>query len=108
MRVWTVEILNATVRAELGALPDDMIAHFRRVVELIQTHGLERVHGPSIKHLEGPLWELRLKGKAGIARAIYVTAGARRVVVLRVFVKKTQETPRRELRLAFDRAKQVK
>jgi len=104
--VWTVEFLNATVRAELEALPDDMVAHFRRIVELIQTRGLEQVHGPSIKHLEGPLWELRLKGKDGIARAVYVTARGRRVV--RVFIKKTRTTPRRELRLALERAKEVK
>ena len=106
--MWTVEFLNATVRAELEALPDDMVAHFQRIVELIQTRGLEQVHGPSIKHLEGPLWELRLKGKDGIARAVYVTARGRRVVVVRVFIKKTQTTPRRELRLALERANEVK
>jgi phage-related protein len=58
--------------------------------------------------LEGPLWELRLKGKDGIARAVYVTARGRRVVVVRVFIKKTQTTPRRELRLALERAKEVR
>ena|SRR5262245_14109898 len=105
--VWTVELLNATVRAELEALPDDMVAHFQRIVGLIQTRGLEQVRGPSIKHLEGPLWELRLKGKGGIARAIYVTARGRRVVVVRVFIKKTQATPQRELKLALERAKEV-
>jgi len=34
-----------------------------------------------------------MKGKDGISRAIYVTARGRRVVVVRVFVKKTQKTP---------------
>jgi hypothetical protein len=36
-----------------------MQARFRRIVELIQGYGLERVHEPHIKHLEGPLWEMR-------------------------------------------------
>jgi len=93
--VWTVETLNETVRAELEALPDDMLARFRRVVEWIQAHGLERVHPPHVDHIRGPLWEMRLKGRDGIARAIYVTARGQRVVVVRVFVKKTQKTPHR-------------
>jgi phage-related protein len=105
--VWIVELLSATVRAELDSLPDDMLARFRRIVDLIQKNGLQRVHGPYIKHLEGRLWEIRLKGKDGIARAIYVTASGERVVVVRVFVKKTQRTPPREIRLALQRASDV-
>ncbi len=105
--MWTVEPLNDTVRAELESLPDDMLARLRRIIELIQTHGLQRVHGPYIKHLEGRLWEIRLKGKDGIARAIYVTASGERVVVVRAFVKKTQKTPPREIRLALQRARDV-
>jgi|SRR5579864_7092877 len=105
---WIVEVLDARVRDELEGLPADMRARFRRVVELIQCHGLEWVHEPYVKHLEGPLWEMRMKGKDGISRAIYVTARGRRVVVVRVFVKKTQKTPRREIDLALERAKEVK
>ena len=105
--MWTVETLNATVDAEVEALPDDMLARFGRIRELIQTHGLERVPAQYIDHIQGPLWEIRLKGKDGIARALYVTARGRRVVVVRVFVKKTQKTPRREIKLALQRAKEV-
>ena len=43
----------------------------------------------------------------GISRAIYVTAAGRRVVVLRVFVKKTEKTPRREIDLALQRVKEI-
>jgi phage-related protein len=53
------------------------------------------------------LWELRLTGKDGIARAIYITATGRRVVIVRIFVKKTQKTPPREIELARQRAKEV-
>ena len=62
---------------------------------------------PHVKHLEGRLREMRMKGKDGISRAIYVTARDRRVVVVRVFVKKAQKTPRREIDLALERAKEV-
>ena len=101
-------LLNATVDAELEALPGDMLARFWQIADLIKDMGLERVRGPYVDHLEGPLWEMRLKGKDGIARAIYVAAYGKRVVVVRVFVKKTQKTPRHEIELALKRAKDVK
>src|SRR5579862_9695198 len=104
---WVVELQDNRVRDELEALPRDMQARFRRIVELIQGYGLERVHEPHVKHLEGPLWEMRMKGKDGISRAVYVTAKGRRVVVVRVFVKKTQKTPRREIEIALQRAQEV-
>jgi len=48
-----------------------------------------------------------VEGKAGIARALYVTSPGQRVVVLRVFVKKTEKTPRREIEQALERAKEL-
>jgi phage-related protein len=51
---------------------------------------------------------MRLTGRDGIARALYLTALGRRVVVVRVFVKKTQKTPRQEIEIALIRAKEVK
>ncbi len=66
---WTVEFLDDDVRAELDALPDDIGAAFLRIARLIQSEGLQKVREPYVKHLEGPLWEMRMKGKDGIARA---------------------------------------
>src|SRR5580658_2460511 len=105
--MWVVETLDAVVTAELNALPDDMLAKLRRIGELIQAHGLERMREPHVKHIEGRLWEIRLTGRDGIARAFYVTACGKRVVIVRVFVKKTQKAPRREIELAHKRAKEV-
>ena len=62
---WFVEVLDARVQDELEALPPDMKARFRRIVELIQGHGLDRMREPHVKHLEGPLWEMRMKGQDG-------------------------------------------
>lgn len=102
-----MEFLNDDVRAELDALPSDIGAAFLRIAQLIQTLGLERMREPYVKHLEGPIWEMRMKGKDGIARAAYVTATGRRVVVVHVFAKKTRKTPRHEIEIALSRAKEV-
>jgi phage-related protein len=104
---WTVETLNETVDKELMALPADMRARFSRIAFLIEGVGLEKVGEPHIKHLEGPLWEMRMTGKDGVSRALYVTVKERRVVVVRVFVKKTRKTPRLEIELALKRAEGV-
>jgi len=104
---WIVETFDAAVAAEIEALPSDMKAKFLRIVTMIQTHGLERMREPYVKHLEDRLWEMRMTGRDGISRAIYVTAAGRRVVVVRVFIKKTQKTPSSELRIAHRRAKEV-
>jgi phage-related protein len=104
---WIVEFLDEDVKALLDALSPDMRAHFLRIVDLIQSQGLERVREPYVKHLEGALWEMRLKGRSGIARAVYVTAIGKRVVVVHVFTKKTQKTPRHEIETALKRAKEV-
>jgi phage-related protein len=105
---WTVETLNEIVDAELNALPADMRARFVRISKLIEQIGLEQVREPHVKHIEGPLWEMRLKGRGGISRAIYVAGQGERVVVVRVFVKKAEQTPRREIELALVRAKLVR
>jgi phage-related protein len=84
-----------------------MRARFVRIAELIEAVGLPHVREPHVKHVRGSIWEIRLKGKAGIARALYVTAKTQHVVVLRVFVKKTQRTPNIEIELALERAKEL-
>jgi phage-related protein len=75
---------------------------------LIEQIGFEALPRDSVKHLDDKLWELRIVGRDGISRAIYVTATGRRMVILRVFIKKTQRTPSRELDLARERAKEVR
>ena len=105
--MWTVGFLNDAAIAELMALSVEMQASFRRIAEMIEARGLEGMHEPYVKHVQGKLWEMRLKGPDGIARSIYVTASGRRVIVLRTFVKKTEKTPRREIEIALERAKDV-
>jgi phage-related protein len=105
---WIVETLNEVVDAELEALPADMRARLSHIANLIEEMGLERVGEPHVKHLESSIWEMRLTGRSGISRALYVVATGRRVVIVRAFIKKTQKTPRREIELALARAKSIR
>ena len=84
-----------------------MQAAFLRLAERIEAVGLERVGHPQVKHLRDKLWEMRFSGRDGIARAIYVTAVGRRVIVVHAFVKKSPTTPKAALDLAERRAKEI-
>ena len=88
---WRVSVFDSNVQAELDALPSDMRARLVRIVELIETYGFEAVREPHVKHLHLSLWEMRMKGRDGISRAIYVTASGKQVVIVRAFIKKTQK-----------------
>lgn len=104
---WSVETLNEVVDKEIEALSAEMRARLVRVFKLIEGHGFQHLPHDTVKHLEGKLWEIRIKASSGISRAIYVTAAGKRVVIVRVFLKKTQKTPQRELELARQRAKEI-
>ena len=102
MNTWTVT-LHPLAEPELLALPADMQARFVHIAELLQDFGPQRVGLPHIRPLESKLWEMRMQGRDGIARAVYAAIQGRRLVVLHVFVKKTQTTPRSALETARKR-----
>ena len=107
---WTIETLNETVDAELAGLPADLRAKFVRISELLEVFGPQQVHEPHVKYIGDisfPLWEMRLSGKTGIARALYVTQVRERIVVLHAFVKKTQKTPTSAIAMARRRYRQL-
>lgn len=76
------------------ALPADLRARFLHIAEMLVDFGPQRVGMPHIRPLEGKLWEIRMTGRDGIARAIYVAQEGQRLTVLHVFIKHTQKTSR--------------
>ena len=103
---WQVSTLNSEVDDELAVLDVDLRAKFVRISELIEMFGPNEVHEPHVKPIHGmgfALWEMRMSGRAGIARAFYVTQLGLRVVVLHAFIKKTDKTPPKALRMAKKR-----
>jgi len=104
---WKVITLNQIVDKELAALDATFKAKFLHIAEMLENFGPENVRDPYCKSLGHKLWEIRMKGRAGIARAIYVTAKAKKIMILHAFVKKTQKTPKRAIEIALKRLKEA-
>ena len=56
----------------------------------------------------GGLFEVRAKGREGIGRAFYCSVIGQRIVILHAFIKKSEQTPTRELEAARARLREVK
>jgi phage-related protein len=102
---WRIHLLPQA-EAELTSLPIDMRARFLHIAEMLAEFGPQRVGLPHVRPLEDKLWEIRMTGRDGIARAIYIAQTGQRLTVLHVFVKKTQKTPRRAIEVARARIKE--
>jgi phage-related protein len=98
---WRVETLDARVDAELEMLEPSLKARFLHICELLETFGPSEVGLPHVRFLVEKLWEIRMKGKSGIARAIYMTVADKRIVVVHAFVKRLRRplAPRSKLHL---------
>jgi phage-related protein len=103
---YSIEYFNARVKAEIESWPDGILADYARLVELLMDFGPD-MRMPHSRTMGGGLFELRPRGREGVGRAIYCFAVGQRVVILHAFVKKTQETPEHDLKIALKRMKEV-
>ena len=103
METWHVEFVNSTAEAEFLELPKDVQARLTRTLELFEVHGPAALVMPLAKPVRDKLWELRARGRDGIARSLYVLTDGKRMVIARTFAKKTRKTPSREIALALKR-----
>lgn len=101
-----IEYFHERVLEEIESWPVDVLADYARLIELLAKHG-PSLRLPHSRAFGDGLFELRPRGRSGIGRAIYCFMLGRRVVVLHAFIKKSQETPDRELRLARKRRKEL-
>ena len=104
---WIVEYLDTKVEKELLALPRDLQARLIHITRLLQEFGPQQVGMPHVRSLGQGLWEIRMNGRSGNSRAIYMIQRGQRIVILHAFVKKTRKTPRRAIKLALQRMKDI-
>lgn len=88
-------------------MPIGIKAAYARLALLLTEFGIE-LRLPHSRPMGAGLFELRPKGKEGIARVFYCMLVEKRIVILHGFIKKTEETPRKELEIAIKRMKEVK
>ena len=89
---FTIEYFHARVKAEIESWPDDLLADFARMVELLMDFG-PNIGMPHSRPLGGGLFELRPRGRGGIGRAFYCFAVGRRILILHAFIEENAGNP---------------
>ncbi len=84
----------------------DVLADYARLIELLAEYG-PSLRLPHSRAFGDGLFELRPRGRSGIGRAFYCYLVGKRVLVLHAFIKKSQQTPDSDLKLARKRLKEV-
>ena len=101
-----IDYFHERVLAEIESWPVDVLADYARLAELLMENG-PSLRLPHSRAFGDGLFELRPRGKSGIGRAFYGFVVGKRVIVLHAFIKKTQQTPDKELKLARKRLKEL-
>lgn len=104
---YAIEYFHARVLAEIESWPVDVLADYARLVELLIEHG-PNLRLPHSRAIGDGLFELRPRSRSGIGWAFCCFLLGRRVVIVHAFVKKTQQTPEKELKLARRRVKDLR
>jgi len=103
---WCIEYYSPKLEEDVLNLPRGLLARYIHLTDLMLDFG-SNLGMPHTKAVANGLFELRVKGKEGIARVFYCSKIGKRIVMLHVFVKKTQRTPKKELKLAMKRMNEV-
>ena len=105
--MWIVQYFSARVQREVEAWPVGIYADYLRLIGLMEDHGAD-LRMPHSRAMGDGLFEIRCKGSEGIGRVFYGMMVGKQIIILHSFIKKTQETPDKEIRKARKRLKEVK
>jgi phage-related protein len=103
---WKITFINQKVEVETLAFPAGILASLLHILELIEEFG-PALGRPHTAPMGNGIFEIRARGKEGIARALFCVVKGQEIVVLHSFIKKTQRTPKRELDKALRRMKEI-
>jgi phage-related protein len=104
---WQITFFNNKVESETMSFPPGILANFLHIAEMIEEFG-PALGIPYTKALKDGLFEIRAKGKEGIGRSLFCTVKGKEVIILHSFVKKSQKIPKKEIKTARQRLKEVK
>ena len=103
---WSIEYYSPQVEESILGLPEGLLSRYFRLTDLMIEFGAN-LGMPHTKPIENGLFELRVKSKEGIARVFFCTKVGKRIIMLHVFIKKTQKIPKKELVIANKRMLEV-
>jgi len=104
---YTIEYFHSRVKAEIESWPDSILADYARILELLIEFG-PNLRMPHSRAIGSGLFELRPHGREGIGRALYCFITGQRIIIHHAIIKKTQNLPDKELKIARRRMKEVK
>lgn len=105
--MWKINYYNQSVKKDEKNLPLSIRAKFEAILDKMMEYGSD-LGLPFTRAMEKGLFEIRAKGQEGIARGFFCTISNNTIVILHIFIKKTEATPKKELELAIKRLKEVK
>ena len=103
---YIIEFFNESVEAEIMMWPSGIRASFTRIAESMNEYG-PNLGLPYTRALREGLFEIRPKGREGIGRALFCMVSVRRIVIVHAFIKKTERTPIKILKIARQRMKEI-
>lgn len=103
---WSIEYYSDEIEKKILSLPSGLLARYLRLTDLMLEFG-SNLGMPHTRFIEEGLLELRIKSKEGIGRVFYCSLVGKKIVMLHLFIKKTNKTPKKELQIAKNRMKEV-
>jgi phage-related protein len=105
---WSIRYYDNSVVQAIEQWPPKLQAKYLRIIELIENFG-PQLGEPLTKPIEGEqgLFEIRVKAKEGIARSFFCYINRQEIMILHSYIKKTQKIPKKELKIAKQRMKEV-
>ncbi len=103
---WQLTYYSPKVAAQVERWPAGIRASFLRIAEVMAATGPD-IGLPHTRAMGAGLFEIRAKGREGIGPAFYCTIVGKNIVILHSIIKKTQQTPPRDLETARKRQREI-
>jgi phage-related protein len=103
---WKTEYFNDKIAKVILKMPAGLLARYIHITDMMLTFG-PNLGMPHTRSMGEKLFEIRLKSKEGISRVFYCAKTEQRIIMLHMFIKKSEKTPEKELRIARERLKEV-
>lgn len=104
---WNFSFYNEALAKEVMNLPRHSLAKVYTILCRLKDYGMSAQRMPHMRHLQDGLWEVRAIAADGSIRIFYCWVSTSNFVLLHMFKKKSQETPKHELEKALKRMKEV-